>query len=464
MRKIIQISILVMLYSCANIGTLGGGVIDDKAPVLIKTNLTKTNFIGQEISLEFDEYVVSNSPEKNIILLPNHSTFKIKVHKKKVSIIFDSILQDQVTYNLIIKGGIVDNNAGNGFSYNTLFSRGQVIDSSKIKVKIENIKEYKDIKVALNKDDGNDSFAKFNSVYQQIPNTDELEYNGLKNIKYNLWVYTDKDQNNRPDLFEPISFVKDIKCDTNYNLSIKNWKKPFTILKGQRELSGQYIKIEYKREDNILEIPKKLSLDIQEFLILANTYSVIKYNEKSVSFLTDSIENFNLRMDVRNYIQESISLVKNKENYNLQYKQIGEQEKNLKNSHLNTIRRTFVNRPDTFIVTNNIIDYRDTFKINAINIKDEQKSALLNLSFNDTNQFKLYDIKILKDNKIYKSFYNSNQINEYLEPGVYKLEIYTQNSENIFEPIKMVNYPKPIYEKLLYLKASWEDNIVVKLP
>ena len=70
---------------------------------------------------------------------------------------------------------------------------------------------------------------------------------------------------------------------------------------------------------------------------------------------------------------------------------------------------------------------------------------------------------IFKDGKLLSKKYSLNSLDEYYEPGVYKLEIYRHNYEEIFSPYKMNKNASPIYEKVLYLKASWEEKLVIKI-
>ena len=110
MKYLSIISISLLLLSCANIGTLGGGPVDDKPPVLLKSNLTKLNFNSKTIVLEFDEFINVENVERNIIIVPKQSNYKVKSNNKKVLIELDSFPKNNITYNLIINGGILDNN------------------------------------------------------------------------------------------------------------------------------------------------------------------------------------------------------------------------------------------------------------------------------------------------------------------------------------------------------------------
>ena len=92
------IILLIFLSSCANVGTLGGGPMDEKPPVLLKSNLSRDNFTSKSIVLEFDEYVNLNNAEKNILIIPKPCNLKISSINKKVVIQLDSQLKNNITY------------------------------------------------------------------------------------------------------------------------------------------------------------------------------------------------------------------------------------------------------------------------------------------------------------------------------------------------------------------------------
>jgi hypothetical protein len=122
MKQLSFLTVLVLLSACANIGTLGGGPVDSKAPILLDSNITKTGFNSNSIKLTFDEYIATNQANENILLFPKHSSLKTSVSNKTVTIKFDSTLKPNTTYQLMINGGIVDVNANGNVRANLLFS------------------------------------------------------------------------------------------------------------------------------------------------------------------------------------------------------------------------------------------------------------------------------------------------------------------------------------------------------
>jgi len=462
MRKFNITIILILLYSCANVGTLGGGPVDNKPPTLLKSNLTKDNFIGSSITMEFDEYIKLENAEKNILLVPKTCNIKISSINKKVIIQLDSQLKNNRTYNLIINGGVIDNNESNKFNYNYIFSTTKLLDTSILQVNISDIQDKKNLKICVNTNSGIDSFKNFSTEYMMIVANEKGIYKGLGNDSLNLWLYTDNNNDNKPDLYEPINFIAQIKKDSIYNLSLVNWKKPFSITRIINDENLQFVKICYDKDENIDNIISKLKIDSSELVLITPEFTIAKRGNSTSKFIADTSLKFNFKSDLKKYILNSIEITKIKNIYMVQYKEPYDYKNYQKNHHLNVIRRTLNMIPDTFIISNKKLDIQDTFNLKNLNITEEQKLSHLELSVSSHNG-NFYDIKIIKNGKYFKTIYNTNLINEYLEPDVYKVEIYKHNYQNEFNPFNMSKNKEPIYEKTLYLKASWEEKFDIKV-
>ena len=462
MKYIKIIAVLFLFGSCANVGTLGGGAVDEQAPILVKTNLKRDGFTDKDIVLEFDEYISLNNAEKNISLIPKHSTFKISSQNRKVTIKLDSALKKNTCYNLIINGAIVDNNAGNNYKLNSIFSVNALQDSSFIKIKIPNIKEFKNIKASVNNNIGSDSFRAFNTAYTLAVETDEIVFRGIKDSEYNLWLYTDNNNDNIPDVCEPINFIKNLRSDSIYNVNLIEWHKPFLIKNVYIDKGQQSLKLTYNRNENTSEIKTQFKLDSSDIIIITPEYSIIKNKNRYSDLIKDTTLKFNQNLELKDWITSTVKIIKVKNNYIIEYKLPYDPKNYRENSHLSVIRKTLNIKPDTLIINYDNNAIRDTLDLGGKNIIEEQKLSHLNIFFIDTTD-RFYDMKIFKDGKLLSKKYSLNSLDEYYEPGVYKLEIYRHNYEEIFSPYKMNKNASPIYEKVLYLKASWEEKLVIKI-
>ena len=241
-----------------------------------------------------------------------------------------------------------------------------------------------------------------------------------------------------------------------------NWKKPFKVNKVINDETFNYIKLYYDKEENINEIISKINIESSKLILITSEYAIAKKDNNSLEFTIDTSVKFNYKDDLKNYILKSIQILKIRNNYIVQYKLPYDIKNYEKNHHLNVIRRTLNIKPDTFIISDKNVGIQDTFNLKNINIDEEQKLSHLTVSINSITS-NYFDIKITKNGKYFKTIFNTNLIDEYFEPNVYKIEIYKHNYENEFNPLNMIKNTQPIYEKTLYLKASWEEKLDIKV-
>jgi hypothetical protein len=233
--------------------------------------------------------------------------------------------------------------------------------------------------------------------------------------------------------------------------------KDVYIDKGQQSL-----KITYNKNENISEIKTQLKIDSSDIIIITPEYSIVKNNIIYSGLVKDTTLKFNQKLELKNWIISTVKIIKVKNKYILEYKLPYDPKNYRENSYLNLIRKTLNTKPDTLIINYNNNAIRDTLNLSGKNIIEEQKLSHLNIIFIDTtNHF--YDMKIFKDGKLLSIKYNLNSLDEYYEAGVYNIEIYKHNYESEFNPFKMNKNTSPIYEKVLYLKASWEEKLVIKI-
>lgn len=462
---------LTFLVSCANIGTLGGGPADETSPRIISSDLSETNFKGKRITLEFDEYVAFNNPEKNILLVPAHSKMKFTISKKKAVITFDTLLHENTTYSLIINKGIQDVNANNPLVYSAVFSTGPFRDSGRISVHIPNQKDYKSLKVALTESEGYDSFKNFKPTYVFDVTEEHLTFSGLNGAKRNLWLYTDANNDGKPDFYKPAGLKTSVETDSAYTIPVTEWMQPFTVLRSKRD--SQFLKIYYTTlSHHERSLPELTGIKADQF-VYTGTDSAVIFSplNKSINRVTavrqDTVNNLSTRTEVIRMVEQSIQLIKHKKGYQLDY--ILPVYYNDSANYQYSSKRSvfFKNKPDSFVLnrydpSSSSIQFRDTFNLNAVNVSEASKLTFLDLQITDSSKL-LYDLKLTKEGKITGFYSGIKSLSLYLEPGTYLLQIYTYKSRYQFNPFEMVEPALPIYEKTLYLKASWEEIMSVKL-
>jgi uncharacterized protein (DUF2141 family) len=222
----------IIVTACANIQPPTGGPEDTKAPEV--TNLTppnnSTNFKGNTIVLEFDEFVEAPTLREKMIISPIvEGEYDILTRKKVTTIKFVKGLEPNTTYSINFGDAIKDVTKGNFAENITLaFSTGPIIDSLYIKGRVVDfVKEtgLKDISVQLYKSGDTATIQHSKPMY--LSKTDVNGNFTIKNIKqgtYHLYALEDQNKNYKYDNEkERIAYLKDIAVDsfiTNLSLGL----------------------------------------------------------------------------------------------------------------------------------------------------------------------------------------------------------------------------------------------------
>jgi hypothetical protein len=132
-KTAISIILLCMLAACARIVAPTGGPRDTSPPKAQKftpDNL-QTHFHEHLIKIGFDEYIVLNNPNENVIISPPMLTMpEFSVQGKSLIIKFIDTLAPNTTYNLGFSNCIKDFHESNAIPFfQYIFSTGAAIDS-----------------------------------------------------------------------------------------------------------------------------------------------------------------------------------------------------------------------------------------------------------------------------------------------------------------------------------------------
>lgn len=122
---------VLLLNSCAQVGVLSGGEQDFYAPAPkeIIPPQKATNFTGNSVQIELNEFVELVNPQQNIVMVPAHAKPKVKLSKKTLEISWDEALQPNTTYSIYMNGLVKDITEGNDSLMTYVFSTGPMIDS-----------------------------------------------------------------------------------------------------------------------------------------------------------------------------------------------------------------------------------------------------------------------------------------------------------------------------------------------
>ena len=231
-----------IVYNCANRGTPSGGDIDEKPPIILKSEPENfsSEFNSKEIKIYFDEYIKLKNLQKQLIISPpidpQPEITPLGSASKFITIKINDTLNQNTTYAFNFGESVVDNNADNIFSnYKYVFSTGRHIDSLKLYGKV--IDSYdrkleKDINILLYEIDSSftDSIVyktKPKYISKVVDSTSEFVLENLKKGKYLLICLKEE---NKDYVFQPlndkIGYLDNyISIPTNSNIIIKLFKE-----------------------------------------------------------------------------------------------------------------------------------------------------------------------------------------------------------------------------------------------
>ncbi|NND76678.1 MAG: hypothetical protein HKN39_00650 [Flavobacteriales bacterium] len=205
----------MVLASCAQIRSPQGGDKDLLPPVIkmmVPPNYS-TNFSGNKILLEFDEYVTLKDIQEQLLVSPPLlKRPEISVKGKSVIIQLDEVLEETTTYTFNLGEGIVDVNEGNPLDSNTVvFSTGPFLDSLFIRGSVFNAysRAPMDCGVLLHR--SLEDSAIVNDRPQYYSRTDERGNFELKNLRegiYRLYALKDIDKNYKWSEVESMAFFE----------------------------------------------------------------------------------------------------------------------------------------------------------------------------------------------------------------------------------------------------------------
>lgn len=107
---------MAVLYSCASVGRLEGGSIDEEPPRFVTSSPLPGTLHNKKkkISIEFDEFIkLEKANEKVVISPPQVQQPEIKANGKRVVVNLQDTLKANTTYTIDFSDAIQDNNEGN---------------------------------------------------------------------------------------------------------------------------------------------------------------------------------------------------------------------------------------------------------------------------------------------------------------------------------------------------------------
>ena len=164
MRKCLYVLLMLLVVSCARMGSPDGGWYDETPPKVVGSTPEDkgTNVKAKKITINFDEFIkIENAQEKVIVSPPQLEQAEIKAAGKRIIVELKDTLKDNTTYTVDFSDAISDNNEGNPMgNYTFSFSTGDQIDTLEVSgycLNAENLEPIKGISVGLYPYDAPDS-------------------------------------------------------------------------------------------------------------------------------------------------------------------------------------------------------------------------------------------------------------------------------------------------------------------
>lgn len=269
MRVILLLLISVLFTGCAKRGFITGGVKDTIPPVLkySEPKNFSTNFKGNTIKLQFDEYVKLKDVNKQLIVSPPMKLQPLitpTVASKEITIRIKDTLAENTTYSFNFGKSIQDNNEGNPYQqFKYIFSTGTYIDSLELRGTIKDAFSLKtDNFVSVMLYEKNEKFYD-SIIYKEVPryitNTlDSSKTFKLENLKegnYLLVALKDENSNNKYDpKSDKLAFFSEtvtIPSEFAYELELFKEELPFKLFKPTQASGNRIILGHQGKADNL---------------------------------------------------------------------------------------------------------------------------------------------------------------------------------------------------------------------
>ena len=509
--------LILITNACARVGRPTGGDKDITPPKLLQSSPKQDaiNFKGQEIVLQFDEYVLLKDPHKNILISPPLAHLPVikpsGIAAKTIKIEFQDSLKPQTTYLINFGESVTDFNEGNKLkNLQLVFSTGASIDSLNLKGKVHVLYETqkpKNILVGLYKAETFKDSAVFNQKPFYVGMTSQTGKFNLTHLKAGKYRVIALDDNNRDYKYkqgkEKIAFLNhtiEIPKDSIVNLYLFKEDPVLQIEKIEQE-SAYHTRIKFKGNPDSLKVYYKMPLK-KSLQILQGKYFDLWYLTNSDSIKLDIPLLNHLKKYDRKRIQTPDSLilvVKGKGQINpldtvkikgsVPLSQVRKNRIKLVSDSVNMPFMLEKNSDGTFavnfdktlgktykllILPQAVSDFigqknKDTIKA-LVKLPKAEKYGKLLLHLEGLQQQPVF-VEILKNKKIIRK--TTTQIQNdfalpYLVPGKYKIRIiFDANKNNRWDTGNYLKHQQPerTFEpsKPIEIRANWEVNQTYKL-
>ena len=396
--------LLLCAFGCAQVKPLTGGEKDTIPPNIIMSipEGFSTNTNSDYFFFEFDELIDASTLKEKLIISPFYGgSFEVKTKKNTITILFDSIFEDNTTYIFNFADGVSDVTERNpSLTSKFVFSTGSKIDSSYISGIIHNPLKNELVEGALvglyNKNDSLDLFHKKPVYFSLTDESGRFKIENLKKGEYTIYAFLDENNNLQAEYKKELfGFLEKsvLVTDSIENLYLPIFNENLTNLELLRKREkGSVVDLVYNKK--IKEYEVYCDENVLFGLSDNNLLSVYRNNvQKDSAFIRVSVK------DINNFIAKDSFYIK----FN--------QEENTKK------------------------EIRSDFKLNSNNADD---SIRFKLEINKPLiKYSIDDIKIKYDTvvlpKKFYSYFTKKENNNVIEGGVF---IQVDSTSKYIEKIK----------------------------
>lgn len=267
-RPFCFLSTLLLLASCAKVGTPDGGPKDILPPKVVSSSPDSAalNVKTSMIVLSFDENIQTREIQKNLFISPAlEEDPKVNVKGKRLEINLSKSLDSNTTYIFQFIDGIADLNEGNVLSQHQLsFSTGPKLDTFSIHGTVRHILDGlpEEALVLLYANEYTDSLIYKKPIYiSKSDKNGNFNFTFLKKQNYRIIAFEDKNKNRIPDPDEPLGGTLSINDTFNHTILLSVPRQDLSALKslqyGKSLVPGRYF-IQFNQE-----VPPETSISIK---------------------------------------------------------------------------------------------------------------------------------------------------------------------------------------------------------
>lgn len=306
----VLLNALLFSAGCANIIPPAGGPMDTLPPVLVSAlpKDSTTNFSGNKIILNFDEYIDLQNTFENVLISPvPRSTPTINSNFKSVSIKLKDSLEPNTTYTINFGNSLRDINESNiakNFTY--VFSTGSSIDTNTIRGKVimaETGRVDSTLIVVLHRNH-TDSAVSLEKprYYARVDGNGMFQFVNLPVSKFSIYAIPNNYSKLYEDSTKPFAFADSLADSKNVNpviLYAYSRPKKDTIDKSKaadKSKESKQVKMQVNMGGNKQDILQDLSMVFNRKIQILDS-SKIRLTDtnyipfKGYSLITDTIKN-----------------------------------------------------------------------------------------------------------------------------------------------------------------------------